>query len=138
MLIIYYQNMSKFHYNLNYNNFLIHFLTGESPQFTQTKITLLLRKSCSNSTFWFWRCLFHQHFTSSFFVQKCLGQLLCDYNLSLELFGKSKLVQKLHVKCWWNWLKVDKPFILTRSVNPIKLADDGYLPDGKLVHIWFN
>jgi hypothetical protein len=31
----------------------------------------------------FSRCQFHQHFTSSFFVQKCFAQLFSTYKLSL-------------------------------------------------------
>ena len=43
----------------------------------------------------FRRCQFHQHFTSSFFVQKSFEQLFCTYGLGLYFFGQRKLAQKL-------------------------------------------
>ena len=47
---------------------------------------------------------FHQHFNSSFFVQKCFAQLLCVYSLGFYVFfGERKLAQNILVKCWWNW-----------------------------------
>ena len=51
------------------------------------------------------RCQFHQHLTSSFFVQKSLEQLFWTNIVGLYFFGVRKLTQKLLVKCWWNWLK---------------------------------
>jgi len=41
------------------------------------------------------RCQFHQHFTSAFIVQK---SFLC-----LEFGFEWTFVQKMRVKCWWNW-----------------------------------
>ncbi len=49
------------------------------------------------------RCQFHQYFSSSFFVWKFFAQLLCAYKLGLQFFGERILVQKLLIKCWWNW-----------------------------------
>ena len=46
------------------------------------------------------RCQFHQHFTSSFFVRKSFEQLFCTYGLGLYFFGARILAQKLFVKCW--------------------------------------
>ncbi len=40
------------------------------------------------------------------FVQKCFAQLLSNYSLALWLFGARISMQKLLVKCWWNWLQV--------------------------------
>ena len=37
------------------------------------------------------RCQFHQHFMSSFFIQKYFAQLFCTYSLCLQFFGKGKL-----------------------------------------------
>ena len=51
------------------------------------------------------RCQFHQHFMSSFFIQKSFEQFFCTYILGLYFFGKRKLAQKLCVTCWWNWLQ---------------------------------
>ncbi len=52
------------------------------------------------------RCQFHQHFTPDFFVHKCFAQLF-SFSLGLVVFfGIRMLVQKLLVKCWWNWLQV--------------------------------
>ena len=48
-------------------------------------------------------CQFHQHFTSSFFIQKLFEQLFCTYILGLYFLGTRKLALKLLVKCWWNW-----------------------------------
>jgi len=44
------------------------------------------------------RCLFHQHFTGAFFVQKCL---------SLFTFRQKKHFRpkNARVKCWWHWLQ---------------------------------
>ena len=50
--------------------------------------------------FYHFRCQFHQHFMSSFFVGKSFEQLFCTYNLGLYLFGARKSAQKLLVKCW--------------------------------------
>ncbi len=46
---------------------------------------------------------FHQHFTSSFFVQKCYEHLFSSYSFCLNFCGKRILAEKLLVKCWWNW-----------------------------------
>ena len=43
---------------------------------------------------------FCQHFTTSFFVQKCFEQLFCTYSSALYFFGKRILAKKLLVKCW--------------------------------------
>jgi hypothetical protein len=48
------------------------------------------------------RCQSYQYFTSSFFIQKFFAQLLCAYNLGLQIFGKRVLVQELLIKCWKN------------------------------------
>ena len=43
----------------------------------------------------FFRCLFHQHLTSSFFVQKCEAQLLCTYlQLVFVFFSWKEIVEK--------------------------------------------
>ena len=34
------------------------------------------------------RCQFHQHFKSSFFVQKCFSKLFSNYSLVLNFFGE--------------------------------------------------
>ncbi len=48
----------------------------------------------------FFRCQFYQHFTSSFFVQKCLSHIFFTYSLALHLFVKRTSIQKLLVvKC---------------------------------------
>ncbi len=52
------------------------------------------------------RCQFHQHFTRSFFVQKCFAKLFSNYSFALLPFSKIMLAQKLLVKCYWNWLQV--------------------------------
>jgi hypothetical protein len=57
---------------------------------------------------WERRCQFQQHFTRTFFVQKCFAQLFSTYILALYFFGKRILAQKMHVKCWWNGLKESK------------------------------
>ncbi len=49
------------------------------------------------------RCQFHQHFTSSFFVQKFCLQLFSTCILGLYFPDARILVQKLIIKCWWNW-----------------------------------
>ena len=46
---------------------------------------------------------FHQHFTSSFLLQKSFEQLFCTYGLGLYFFGTRKWAQMLNIKCWWNW-----------------------------------
>ena len=46
---------------------------------------------------------FHQHYTSSFFVQK-LWSFFLYLLVGWYFFGKMKLAEKLLVKCWWNWL----------------------------------
>ncbi len=43
------------------------------------------------------------------FVQKLYEQLFCSFILGLYFFLNNKLVEKLLLKCWWNWLK-DKTF----------------------------
>ncbi len=48
---------------------------------------------------------------ATFFVQKCFAQFFSNYSLAWWLFGKRKSAQKLLVKCWWNWLMVDKIII---------------------------
>jgi len=46
------------------------------------------------------RCvLIHQYFTNDFFVQKCFAQLLSNYSLALNFFGKKMSAQKLLIKC---------------------------------------
>ncbi len=46
---------------------------------------------------------FHQHFTSTFLVQKYLEQIFFTFCFCLHFFGKIILAQKLLIKCWWNW-----------------------------------
>ncbi len=51
---------------------------------------------------------FHQHFTSSFFEWKCFEKLFSNYaQCGFVIFSKIILVQKMLVKCWWSWLKVN-------------------------------
>jgi len=52
------------------------------------------------------RCHFHQNFMSSFFIQKCLAQFISNYILAFLISCHKNIVQKLLVKCWWNWLQV--------------------------------
>jgi len=48
------------------------------------------------------RCQFHQHFTSSFFVQDSFAQLFSTNSLALKFFAKIILAKKLLIKCWSN------------------------------------
>ena len=50
-------------------------------------------------------CQFRQHFTCSFFVQKCFKSISVLSSWVCIYFGERKLAQKLVVKCCWNWLK---------------------------------
>jgi len=67
---------------------------------TSTKVFL-------HSLHWENRCQFHQHFTSSFLVQKCLC-VLCSFSLITFWpcnFSPQGIRKRLLVKCWWNWLQ---------------------------------
>jgi len=79
---------------------------------------------------WIWKLIlgpftfnqFHQHFTGSFLYKRVLPSfslltvwlwIFWQKNISakvarfgFEFFGKRISVQKLPVKCWWNWLYV--------------------------------
>ncbi len=53
------------------------------------------------------RWKFHQHFMSNFFCTKVLRAAFFVLEEWLDTFlGTWKLVQKLLLKCWWNWLQV--------------------------------
>ncbi len=42
-------------------------------------------------------------FYKQLYIQKFFVQVFCAYNLGLYFFGERILVQKLLIKCWWNW-----------------------------------
>ena len=48
---------------------------------------------------------FHQHFTSSFFEQKCCQQFFALAVCVYIFLAKGNWQKKLLVKCWWKWLK---------------------------------
>ena len=66
----------------------------KEPGDTQMFFDTMFEKHYINEICIRW-CLFHQHFTSSFFVQ-----LFCTYSLRLSFLGNAKLAKKLNIKCW--------------------------------------
>ena len=58
------------------------------------------------------RCQFHQHFTSSFFVQKCFAKLLWDYSLGTYFLAKGNQ----HKSCLYNVCEIDYRTVLKTTV----------------------
>ncbi len=56
----------------------------------------------------------------NFFTWKCFAQLFCAYSLGLQFFGTMKLVQKLLIKYWCNWLQglISPTFFLAAFKHP--------------------
>ena len=52
-----------------------------------------------------YKCQFHQHFSSCFFVKKWFCTAVYAW-WGFVFFGERKLTQKLNCKCWWNWFQV--------------------------------
>jgi len=48
---------------------------------------------------------FHQHFTTSFFMQKYFSKLFSTYSFVFVICVERIIAQKLILKCWWNLLK---------------------------------
>jgi len=55
-------------------------------------------------------------FYEKIFVQMNFARLFFTHTLALKFFGKIILVQKLVVKCWWNWQKVSISLTLYRLI----------------------
>ena len=53
----------------------------------------------------FYKVSYSPTFYEQLFAQKYFAHLLCTYSFGLSYFGERKLVQKLLVKWWWNWLQ---------------------------------
>ncbi len=76
---------------------------------------------------------FHQHFKSSFFLQKYFSHLVCATICGLLFFCKRKLVQKLLIKCWWTWLQVSISLTFYNQLFSTKLFCAAYM----CLHLWF-
>jgi len=72
-----------------------------SFQSDQKKISLLMTSQNLSLV-----CQFHQHFMTSFFVQKCFAQLFSSWLCHF-------LAQKMLEKCWWNWLQASSIIYIT-------------------------
>jgi hypothetical protein len=70
---------------------------------------------------------FHQDFTDSFFVLKLCAKLFCTYILGLYFFGKRISAEKLLVKCWWNWHKVNVERGEKQSISRLTMSHLKYV-----------
>jgi len=56
-----------------------------------------------------YRCQFHQHFTSEFFIRTSFQQLFSSYMFVKKSCQNDVCTKNSQVKCWWNWLQCSKP-----------------------------
>ncbi len=73
---------------------------------------------------------------ASFFVQKIHAHLFCTYILGLYFFGERVLVQKLLLKCWWNWHLATLIRQLLFCAFQMKTSKKGLRIDNKCLENW--